>query len=255
MKSLMITTLLILVFAVYQANAKIIVIEAEDFDSKQGETFQVITPPATVMCQPESAPRAPELPVGTTEFEISDASGDFIGNPDFAGVSSDWVKYVFDVPAAGDWYIWAKVIAPTIGDNSYFIGIDVADGDAVGEDNDNMNIWDFFETDLIPEGGDAMVRDGLTTEWVWFRLNSRTGNPFPGTEIEQYNNPTPLPLTAGEHTFHLVHREHSFCDIIVGTMDVNDDPNVDESFFAGEDTAVDPMDKLTSTWAQIKQTK
>jgi hypothetical protein len=43
--------------------------------------------------------------------------------------------------------------------------------------------------------------------------------------------------------------------MIVGTMDVNDDPNVDESFFAGEDTAVDPMDKLTSTWAQIKQTK
>lgn len=252
MKFLMITTLLILVFAVYQANTQTIVIEAEDFDSKQGETFQVITPPATVKCQETSEPRAPELPVGTTEYDINEASGDFIGNPDFAGVSGDWVKYVFDVPAGGDWYIWAKVIAPTIGDNSYFIGIDIADGDVVGEDNDNMNIWDFFETDLIPEGGDAPVREGLTTEWVWFRLSSRTGNPFPGLEVDQFGpNPTPLPLTAGEHTFHLVHREHSFCDMIVATMNVNEDPNVDPSFF----TAVEPVGKLTSTWAQIKQTK
>jgi hypothetical protein len=257
MKSLMITTLLILVFAVYQANAQIIVIEAEDFDAKQGETWQIITPPATVMCQPESAPRAPELPVGTTEFDINEASGDFIGNPDFTGVGPDWVKYVFDIPAGGDWYIWAKVIAPTVGDNSWFIGVDIADGDAVAEDNDNMNIWDFFESAEIPDDGlGTALQERYTTDWVWFRLCSRTGNPFPGLEIDQYGpNPTPLPLTAGEHTFHFAWREHSFCDIIVGTMDVNDDPNVDESFFAGEDTAVDPMDKLTSTWAQIKQTK
>jgi hypothetical protein len=260
MKFLMITTLLILVFAVYQANTQTIVIEAEDFDAKQGESWQILTPPATVMVNDADPTRAPELLAddGTiiTEFVITEASGDFIGNPDRSGTNGDWVKYVFDIPAGGDWYIWAKVNAPTIGDNSWYIGIDIADGDAVSEDNDNMNIWDFYETDLIPEGGDAPIREGLTTEWVWFRLCSRTGNPFPGLEVDQFGpNPTPLPLTAGEHTFHFAWREHSFCDMIVGTMDVNDDPNVDESFFAGEDTAVSPMDKLTSTWAQIKQTQ
>jgi len=248
----MITTLLILVFAVYQASAQTFTIEAEDFAATQGDTWQIITPPATVMCQETSEPRAPNLPVGTTEFDIKDASGDFIGNPDFAGVSGDWVKIEFDVKDAGDWYIWARVIAPTIGDNSYFIGVDIADADAVGEDNDNMNIWDFYESDQVPDDGiGTALRERLTTEWVWFPLCSRTGNPFPGTEVQQFGpDPVPLNLTAGAHTFHMGHREHSFCDAIFGTMNVNDDPNVDPNL---PFTAVEPGNKLTTTWSQLKQ--
>jgi hypothetical protein len=112
-----------------------------------------------------------------------------------------------------------------------------------------MNIWDFNETDLIPEGGDAPVRDALTTEWTWFRLCSRTGNPFPGIEVDQYGpNPTPLNLTAGKHTFHIAHREHSFGDVIFGTMDAKEHPST-------TGVAVQPIGKMTTTWAQIKQTK
>jgi len=225
--------------------------EAEDFDAKKGKSWQIITPPATVKCQEASEPRAPELPVGTTKYDINEASGDFIGNPDFSGVGGDWVKYVFNVPAAGDWYIWAKVIAPTIGDNSWFIGIDIPDNKAVSEDNADMNIWDFFESAEIPDDGlRTALQERFTTDWVWFRLNSRTGNPFPGLEIEQYGpNPTPLRLKAGKHTFHFAWREHSFCDMIFGTMDVSYNPNKNPAPF----WPVEPRNKLTTTWSQIKQ--
>ena len=247
----------VFVFAVYQVNAQKIVIEAEDFDAKQGETWQVLTPPVTAISNDTSDPRAPELLAddGTmiAEYTINKASGDFIGNPDRSGVNGDWVKYVFNVPTTGDWYIWAKVIAPTIGDNSWFIGVDIPDANAVSEDNDDMNIWDFFESSDTPDDDvGTPLSSRYTTEWVWFRLCSRTGNPFPGVEVEQYGpNPTPLPLTAGEHTFHFAYREHSFCDMIFATTNVNDDPNEDPSVLV---TAVELKNKLTTTWAQIKQT-
>jgi len=241
----------IFVFAVYQVNAEYIVIEAENFDAKQGDTFQIITVPARVMCQETSEPRAPNLPVGTTEFGIGRASGGaFIGNADFAGVSGDWVKYEFNVPIEGDWYFWALVVAPTIGDNSYFAGVDIADGDAVGADDDNMNIWDFHEAGDVPEDGlGTALNTRLTTDWVWFPFCSRTGNPFPGTEAQQFGpDPVPLNFTVGMHTLHLAHREHSFCDVIFGTMDAKEHPSK-----AG--VAVQPVGKMTTTWSQIKQDK
>lgn len=113
-----------------------------------------------------------------------------------------------------------------------------------------MNIWDFYESAEIPDDGlGTALQERYTTEWVWFRLCSRTGSPFPGLEIDQYGpNPTPLPLTAGTHTFHFAWREHSFCDVIFATMDASEHPNQ-----AG--VAVQPVDKMTATWAQIKETK
>jgi hypothetical protein len=248
--SLMLVSFVLL--AVHQVNAQeYIVIEAENFDSKQGESWQILTPPVTVMANADSAERAPELPVGTSEFRIGRASlGAFIGNPDRSGVNNDWVKYEFNVPTEGDWYIWALVVAPTVGDNSWFIGIDITDAEAVSEDNDNMNIWDFHESAETPDDGlGTPLNTRFTTDWVWFRLYSRTGNPFPGTEIEQYGpNPTPLNLTAGTHTFHFAWREHSFCDVIFGTMDASEHPST-------TGVAVQPVGKMTATWAQIKQTR
>ena len=203
------------------------------------------------MANETSEPRAPTLPIGTSKFAINEASGDFIGNPNRSGVNGDWVKYLFDVPTMGDWYIWAKVIAPTIGDNSWFIGIDIPDNKAVSEDNGDMNIWDFHESGEIPDDGlGTALNTRFTTQWVWFRLNSRTGNPFPGLEIEQYGpNPTPLQLTAGKHTFHFAWREHSYCDVIFGTMDVSYNPNENPPLF----WAVEKRDKLTTTWGQFKK--
>ncbi len=254
-KFLMLTSLLILGFSVCQANAQKFAIQAEDFAASQGESWKVLTPPATVMTNDTSDPRAPELLAddGTmiAEFTINEASGDFIGNADHSGVNDDWVKYVLNFPAAGDWYMWAKVIAPTIGDNSWHIGVDIPDANAVSADNDDINVWDFYEAAETPDDDiGTPLNTRLTTEWFWFRLSSRTGNPFPGIEVDQFGpNPTPLPLTAGEHTFHVVWREHSFGDILFFTMDASDDPNKDPSVV----TAVELRDKLTTTWGQLKK--
>ena len=62
-----------------------------------------------------------------------------------------------------------------------------------------MNIWDFFEIEAL--------RVNFTTEWVWFRLNTRDG-PFEGTEAIQHgDDPVPVELSDGDHTLHLAHRE------------------------------------------------
>ena len=253
---LAVTSLFILGFAVCQVNAQSFFIEAEAFDDIKGESWQIITPPATVMTNPASSSWAPELDDnGTmmTEFTINKACGDFIGNADRTGVNDDWVKYVLNFPAAGDWYMWAKVIAATIGDNSWHIGVDIPDANAVSADNDDINIWDFHESADTPDddiGTPLNMR--MTTEWFWFRLSSRNGNPFPGIEVEQFGpNPTPLPLTAGEHTFHVAWREASFGDIIFGTMDASDDPNTGPECI----TAVEPQGKLTTTWGQLKHAR
>ena len=63
-----------------------------------------------------------------------------------------------------------------------------------------------------------------TTDWVGFRLNSRSGKPFPGLELDQYinfgdtYNPTPLNLSAGKHTLHVIDREDgTFIDALFST--------------------------------------
>jgi len=256
---LAVTSLFILGFAVYQVNAQnTFVIEAEDFNASKGETWQKLTPPVTVMTNTASSSWAPELDDNGSmilEFTIDDASGDFIGNADRTGVNDDWVRYDFNVPTTGDWYIWAKIIAPTIGDNSWYIGVDISDDQAVSADDDNMNTWDFHEAAETPDddiGTPLNMR--MTTEWVWFPLCSRTGNPFPGTEAVQFGpDPVPLSLTAGEHTFHIAWREASFGDIIFGTME---HPSVCNPYKApGCVTAVEPQGKLTTTWGQLKHAR
>jgi len=253
----------VFVFAVYQVNAQKFSIEGEDFDAKKGESWQIMKVPAKVMSNPDSTPRAPELIAsdgkGIAEFTIVAAAsrGAFLGHPNnpSTAVSGDWVKYTFDIPKAGDWYIWARVIAPTIGDNSFFVGIDVPDAKAVAEDNNDMNIWDFHESAEIPDDGlGTALNTRFTTKWVWFRLCSRTGNPFPGTEIVQYGpKPTPYKFaTTGGHTIHLVWRERSYCDVIFLTMDASDNPNKNQSVVP-DIIAVETRNKLTTTWGQLKQ--
>jgi len=256
---LTVTSIFILGLAIYQANAqKFFLIEAEDFDASQGESWQVLTPPVTVMTNPASSSWAPELDDdGTmmTEFTINDAYGDIIGNSDLTGVNGDWVKYVFDVPVAGDWYIWARVVAATIGDNSWYIGVDISDDQAVSADDDNMNTWDFHEAAEVPDDDiGTALNTRMTTKWVWLPLCSRTGNPFPGTEAVQFGpNPVPLPLTAGEHTFHIAWREATFGDQIFGTME---HPSVCSPYKdPGCVVAVEPQGKLTTTWGQLKHTR
>jgi hypothetical protein len=181
------------------------------------------------------------------DFVIAQASnGSFVGQDNGVAADGSWLKYEFSLPVGGDWYLWGKVIAPSVADNSFHWGIDIADGDAKNADDDNCNIWDFFEKEEL--------RKNYSTNWIWFRLNSRSGNPFPGQELDQYGpNPTPVELAAGKHTFHLIDREDgTFIDAFFATTDKRFDVNK-----AGHRArlAVETEISLPTVWGGLKSLK
>ena len=226
--------LVLLSFAVSYAPAQEhISWEAEDFTAAKGENFQIFEVPSEQM----GAPRCVDL----EDYTITEASGDtYIGVPNGPrNNSGDWVKYEFSV-TEGDWYIWGRVIAPCSRDNSTYWAIDIDDADALSTNNAIMNIWDFYEAGIF--------QDKYTTDWVWFRLNSRDG-PFEGTELIQHgNNPVPMKLSEGDHTLHLTHREDgTHIDMFFGTLDAKFDPNETD---LPQD--VELQGKLTTTWGVLK---
>ena len=131
--------------------------EAEDFSDSNGAKFEVFDVPSD---QPGNAGE------GVDDYTVTEASGGkFIGSPNGAtNDGDDWVKYEFSVEA-DDWHFWGRVIAPSVADNSLYWAFDTPDGDIASTNNATMNIWDFFEVESL--------RVNYTTDWVWFRLNTR----------------------------------------------------------------------------------
>ena len=206
--------------------------EAENFDAINGEKFQIFETPSD---QPGNAGE------GVDDYTVTEASGGaFIGSANGTGNDGgDWVKYEFSVDG-DDWHFWGRVIAPTVADNSCYWAVDTADGDVTSTNDGPMNIWDFYEA--------GELRENYTTDWVWFRLNSRDG-PFEGLELTQHgDDPVPLKLDAGDHTLHIAHREDgTYIDQIFATTDVEFNPNETDP-----QTAVEPQNKLTTTWGALK---
>jgi hypothetical protein len=229
--------LLVLAMASYAIGQVYISWEAETFAASNGTAMEVLTPPY------------PTVNSDGLAFTISEASGQFVGTPNdgAADNSGAWFKYDFPITVAGDWYLWALITAPTGADDSFFWGVDIADADAVAEDTAITNIWDLNEQGNFPFGeGNA----GDLTRWMWFRLSSRTG-PFPNFPGVDYDNPTPLNLAAGRHTFHLIHREGgTFVDKFFVTNDAGFDANeIDPA------TAVEPQGKLSTLWGDLKRAR
>jgi hypothetical protein len=206
--------------------------EAENFNDSDGTKFEVFGVPTD---HPGNAAE------GVDDYSVTEASsGAYIGSHN--GVTNDggdWVKYEFSV-AADDWHFWGRVIAPSVGDNSSYWVFDAADGDVSSTNDATMNIWDFYEIEAL--------RVNFTTDWVWFRLNTRDG-PFEGTETIQHgDDPVPVALSAGDHTLHIAHREDgTYIDKIFATTDVEFDANETDP-----QTAVEAQNKLTTTWGSLK---
>ena len=206
--------------------------EAENYDAINGDKFEIFKVPSD---QPGNAAE------GVDDYTVAEASGDaFIGSTN--GVGNDgnaWVKYNFSVEL-DNWHFWGRVIAPTVADNSMYWAFDIDDAEALSTNNATINIWDFYEQQSL--------RENYTTDWVWFRLNTRDG-PFEGTELVQHgDDPVPVNLSAGEHTLHLIHREDgTYIDQIFATTDIEFDPNETDP-----QTAVEPQNKLTTTWGALK---
>ena len=231
MRTTILLTMLILIVSPAFAQ-KYISWEAEDFNDSNGTKFEIFEAPSD---QPGTAAE------GVDDYTIAEASsGKFIGSANGTGNDGgDWVKYEFSVDA-GDWHFWGRVIAPSVADNSCYWAFDTADGDITSTNAGPMNIWDFFEA--------GELRENYTTDWVWFRLNSRDG-PFEGLELIQHgDDPVPVELDAGDHTLHISHREDgTYIDKIFATTDVEFDPNETDP-----QTAVEPQNKLTTTWGALK---
>lgn len=206
--------------------------EAEDFNDSNGTKFEVFEVPTD---HPGNAAE------GQDDYTVTEASGGaYIGSHNGTGNDGgDWVKYEFTVEA-DDWHFWGRVIAPTVADNSAYWAFDAADGDVASTNDATMNIWDFFEA--------GELRVNYTSDWVWFRLNSRDG-PFEGLELVQHNeDPVPVELDDGDHTLHIAHREDgTYIDKIFATTDVEFNPNETDPR-----TAVEAQNKLTTTWGSLK---
>ena len=213
--------------------------EAEDFIGGKPGAIKVLSVPFETNVQPDQPhPKTGKL---GGKYTIKEASGNkFIGVPNGAGSNSgSYVKYNISIPKSGSWYFWARVIAPSVADNSFYWAFDIEDKDAVSADTNKTNIWDFYEKEEL--------RKNYTVEWVWFRLNSRNG-PFPGRELDQYGpNPTPIKLDKGIHLLYLIHREDgTFMDALVWSQDKTFDPNKTPP------TSVRPEDKLATRWGELK---
>ena len=248
MRSMTVTFLtgfIIMNFVAAQMNAETFHFEAEDFIDSEGKDWEILKPPFDAPVQVHDH-MAKEIR-GKAKYTIVEASnGAFIGIPNGPGdrlnvMGGAWIKYVFNVPAAGSYYIWARAIAPTVGDNSMYWGLDIDDDKAVSEDNKDINIWDFYEA--------AQFRQNLSADWVWFQINSRSG-PFNGPEATQNGqNPKPMRLSAGDHTLHIVHREDGiYIDVIFATTNKAQDPSK-----VLPSLAVSPQGKLAITWGNVRR--
>jgi len=217
--------------------------EAEKFIKKKGNSIKVYKTGFKAKGNPDQQIGGKPI----KDFVISQASNrSFVGINNGVAPDGSWLKYEFSLPTKNKWYFWGKVIAPSVANNSFHWGIDIADGEAKKEDDNNCNVWDFFEKEEL--------RKNYSTDWIWFRLNSRTGNPFPGQELDQHGpNPTPVELVTGKHTFHLIDREAgTFIDAFFATTDKRFDVNK-----AGlrAKLAVETEMSLPAVWGGLKSLK
>jgi len=109
-----------------------------------------------------------EIPMESNSDGTASA-GEYIWVPNGGG-SGGKAEYTFEIPLAGDYVIWGRVLAPDGGDDSFFVSID--DGD--------YSLWD--------------TRQSST--WVWDKVRNR-GGP----------NPVVYYLEAGEHVLTIGQRE------------------------------------------------
>jgi len=123
--------------------------------------------------------------------------------------------YEFKVVIAGTYYMWIRIIGTW--DHSMFIQI-----------NDGQEgIWDLLWGEEVRE------------EWTWDPVSFRGGE-----------DPMPFNLKTGKHILHFTHREGGKFDAFY----LSDDKNAilpKEPIASTE--AVSPKEKLTTTWASIKQ--
>ncbi len=109
--------------------------------------------------------------------------------------NSGTVQFTFSVPETGSYSVWARVLATSIADDSFFVSLDNASDD----------IYD--------------VTENYSSSWQWTKLNGRGGIT---SSAPRAINPRVLNLSAGSHTLVFKTREaNSKLDRIFITRDSN----------------------------------
>jgi hypothetical protein len=90
--------------------------------------------------------------------------------------------FTFDITTPGDYYMEARVIAPTQGDNSFYVGLD-----SEPAQGDPSYAWDTIET----------------SEWAWTNISRRGAGTYDSNEFD----PMVWTLPHGQHTFTIYGRE------------------------------------------------
>ena len=118
-------------------NAAEISWEAEKFAKKKDDSIKVYQTGNKVKGTPDQQIDGKPIP-GRVATKTSGNS--FIGQDNGVAGDGSWVKYQFSVPVGGDWYLWGKVIAPSVADNSFHWGVNIKDEEAKATDDDKNNI-------------------------------------------------------------------------------------------------------------------
>lgn len=127
--------------------------------------------------------------------EDDDASGGaFVGADNEAGDGDGGVTFAVDVPAAGSYVVWARILAPDDGSNSFYVQVD--DGEALA--------WH------TP----GPARSATSGEWVWAAIRK-----------EDADTPLLYLLDAGGHELRFGAREDGTgLDRVVVTSDLAEVP-------------------------------
>ncbi|RKU14802.1 hypothetical protein C6501_07480 [Candidatus Poribacteria bacterium] len=164
------------------------------------------------------------------------SGGKFIwmpGEPATGGGGEGWAEFVIDIPAAGTYALWGKVIAWDGNSDSFWVTWQPADPDENPQDTNNNHFrW-------AVAGGEA---------WHWDRINHWLDNNDRLDREWDFNK-------AGETVLRIgVREDAAMLDVIF----ITDNLSADEAEVSLRDpgpedaTPVEPREKLTTTWGKLK---
>ena len=175
-----------------------------------------------------------EAPMIVADDEAA-SGGQFIwmeGPPVTGGGGEGWAEYKIDLPEAGTYALWGKVIAWDGNSDSFWVTWQPADPDEDAQQTQNTQFrWGV----------------GQGEEWHWDRINHWLDG---GTFEREWE------MDAGETTLRIAVREDAtMLDVIFITDNLSEDEaEVNPRDPGPEDllTPVEPQDKLATTWGKLK---
>ena len=174
-----------------------------------------------------------EAPMEVAE-DVNASDGQYIwveGEPATGGGGAGWAEYIINIPEAGKYALWGKIIAWDGNSDSFWVTWQPADPDEDPQQTQNTEYrWSLA-------GGN---------DWHWDRINHWLDG---GTFQREWD------LPAGETTLRVGVREDAAkLDVIFITDNLSaDEAEVSPRNPGPQDvTPVEPKGKLTTTWGKLK---